>query len=259
MGIHKDDVGKLKSLSILQHWTETAELCVEAGKFQEAFESLMDVKEAIYASDAPGEFARVGKTLFRSIDWKLHANYKNFDAVFNTYFHILVNLGRDSDYQDAIEHYAATVPVKDARYVNYCDLRCYMHWVRLEYAKAIEWGQIGKDLKDKSKVDTRWSTDHHLALAQRDAGIIDPALKYFLQTAKLETVIDPDEFDNERGASFYGNIGRCLHLMGQIDPAIICYRKSAILLQGDEDQHVENQGFIRRWIGELLLAKGEFC
>ena len=46
--------------------------------------------------------------------------------------------------------------------------------------------------------------------------------------------------------------------MGQIDPAIICYRKSAILIEKTR-LHVENQGFIRKWIGELLLVKGEFC
>src|SRR4051812_3703642 len=73
-------------------------------------------------------------------------------------------------------------------------------------------GVQGKELKDKSNVDTRWSTDHHLALAQRDFGIIDPALKYFLQGVPLEKVIDPEEIEEAKGASFYGNIGRCLHL-----------------------------------------------
>jgi hypothetical protein len=47
--------------------------------------------------------------------------------------------------------------------------------------------------------------------------------------------------------------------MGQIDPALICYRKSALLLQKDRKPHVENQGFVRKWIGELLLAKGDVC
>jgi len=46
--------------------------------------------------------------------------------------------------------------------------------------------------------------------------------------------------------------------MGQIDPALICYRKSARLI---EHQHkysdIENQAYIRQWIGELLLAKEE--
>jgi uncharacterized protein HemY len=47
--------------------------------------------------------------------------------------------------------------------------------------------------------------------------------------------------------------------MGQIDPALVCYKKSAMLLQSRRSQHAENQGFIRSWIGQLLLAKGEYC
>jgi hypothetical protein len=87
----------------------------------------------------------------------------------------------------------------------------------------------------------------------------DTALIAFLGGVPIEKLIDPDEFDDQRDPSFYGNVGRCLHLTGQIDPALICYRKSALLLQKDRHPHVENQGFIRSWIGELLVAKGDFC
>jgi hypothetical protein len=72
-------------------------------------------------------------------------------------------------------------------------------------------------------------------------------------------VIDPDEFDEDNNHAFYGNVGRCLHMMGQIEPALVCYRKSAILLQSVHGRHIENQGFIRNWIGELLIAKDDFC
>jgi hypothetical protein len=46
--------------------------------------------------------------------------------------------------------------------------------------------------------------------------------------------------------------------MGQIDAALICYQKSAILIEKNTlNQRVLNQGFIRFWAGELLAAKGE--
>ncbi|MGB6539452.1 MAG: hypothetical protein WBF03_01080 [Xanthobacteraceae bacterium] len=127
-------------------------------------------------------------------------------------------------------------------------------------ARSIKWGLRGKELKDRSNVDTKFGTEHNLALAQRDAGIIDPALAYFLHGRKLEEVIDVDELDEGRGGSYYGNIGRCLHFMGQIDPALVCYRKSAILLEKDQTiNHTENKAFARKWIGELLVTKDEFC
>jgi tetratricopeptide (TPR) repeat protein len=176
-----------------------------------------------------------------------------------THIRILANLGRDGECRRRLDDYAATTRQRDARYISYCELECYVYWVSGDYEKAIEWGMRGKNLKGKAGADIRYDTEHHLALARRDSGDIDPALEYFLHGEKLETIVDPDEFDEDRGGPFYGNIGRCLHLMGQVDPALICYRKSAISLQTAGDEHVENQGFIRKWIGELLVVKGEFC
>jgi tetratricopeptide (TPR) repeat protein len=197
--------------------------------------------------------------LLSQVDWNKHESYRHFDGVVHNHVRILSNFGREAECRRLLDEFSKTASRRDARYINYCDLECYVHWSSGDYEKAIEWGERGKDLKGKSGADISYSTEHHLALARRDSGIIDPALKYFLHENKLEAIVDPDEFDEGRGGPFYGNIGRCLHLMGQIDPALICYRKSAIALQTLGDEHVENQGFIRKWIGELLIVKGDFC
>jgi hypothetical protein len=54
-----------------------------------------------------------------------------------------------------------------------------------------------------------------------------------------------------------GNIGRCLHLMGQIDSALACYQKSALLLEKAQRQHIVNQGYIRAWVAELLIGRNQ--
>lgn len=52
----------------------------------------------------------------------------------------------------------------------------------------------------------------------------------------------------------------CLHMMGQIEPALVCYKKSAILLEmSGFHQHASNQAYIRQWIGELLIAREDYC
>jgi hypothetical protein len=46
--------------------------------------------------------------------------------------------------------------------------------------------------------------------------------------------------------------------MGEIEPALICYQKSVLILErvvGAES--VLNQGFARAWIGEVLAARGQ--
>lgn len=221
---------------------------------------MAEVGDAFSVGDYPGEFARVATLLFQNIRWDDYQNYKSFDLVFGYHFVILVKLGRHAEYTDLLARYEKTVSSRNARFVNYCDLQTYMHWVNEEYSEAIKWGLRGKELKDRSDVDTKFGTDHNLALAQRDAGIVDPALAYFLRGRKLDEVIDVDELDEDRGGAYYGNIGRCLHLMGQVDPALICYRKSAILIEKDQKvNNTENKAFARKWIGELLVVRGQYC
>jgi len=137
-------------------------------------------------------------------------------------------------------------------------MRCYSKWVRGDFSSATKWGEIGQNLKNSSGVDTKYDVSHNLALAQRDAGQPEAALLLFLNDRKLSEVVDPDELDEDRGGSHYGNIGRCLHLMGQIDAALVCYQKSALLIEKATQEHVLNQGFIRAWVGELLVAREQF-
>jgi hypothetical protein len=106
-----------------------------------------------------------------------------------------------------------------------------MHWVNGDYMTAIKWGTEGTELKNNSGADTQFDSGYHLALARRDAGIIDPALKFFLKDRKLMEVIADGSADKAFGGTSYGNVGRCLHLMGQIEPALACYRKSAELIE----------------------------
>jgi len=131
-------------------------------------------------------------------------------------------------------------------------------WIRGEFTQAVEWGNAGQALKNRSDVDTKYDVSHYLALAERDAGRPELALQVFLHGQRLEEVLDPEELDEVRGGAHYGNIGRCLHFMGQVDSALICYQKSALLIEKiSKNDRILNQGYIRRWIGELLLARNE--
>ncbi|HEY4899341.1 MAG TPA: hypothetical protein VIH91_00850 [Terriglobales bacterium] len=95
-------------------------------------------------------------------------------------------------------------------------------------------------------------------MAERDAGRPEVALEFFLYGEPLDKVIDPEEVDEERAGHFYGNIGRCLQFMGEIDPALICFQKSALILERAlSAESVMNQGYARAWIGELLAARGQ--
>jgi hypothetical protein len=138
-------------------------------------------------------------------------------------------------------------------------MRCNSKWTQGQFVDALRWARMGQALKESSGVDTQFDVSHSLALAERDGGQPELALSFFLGGQKLEEVVDPDELDEEKGGPHYGNVGRCLHFMGQVDSALICYQKSALLIEKHQKHHhVLNQSYIRRWIGELLLARKDF-
>ena len=259
IGNNKSGLLEQPPLSLLQRWTQNAELDIEAGEFREAFNTLAEVGRAFQSSGYPREFIRPARLLLSTVDWVAeHSKFNKFEDVFRYQVDLLGDLGEYQEIEDLLEKYQATVPEKDARYIHYCEMRCHLNWVRGEFSKAVEWGKIGQNLK-ASGVDTAYDAAHSLALAERDAGRPESALPVFLQGLTLSEVLDPDEFDDSKTGAYYGNIGRCLHFMGQIDSALICYQKSALLLEKHAGKEFfVNEGFIRAWIGELLVAREQF-
>lgn len=257
-GTHLSELSKRPFASTVGRWLEGAELCVNAGHYKRAFARLNEVRAALRTNASPVEFVRIAHSLLSAVPTKEWREYADFDPIFRVYHRSLVNLGRLEDARTALEQYEETLEGKDARYINYCDMQTYGFWMNGDYLAAIKWGKDGARLKKDSGVDTHFSSEHNLALAERDSGAIDPALVYFLEDASVDKVLDPAICDQDRGGAFYGNIGRCFHLMGQVDSALVCYGKSAFLIEREhDDSDIENQAYIRQWIGELLLEKGE--
>ncbi len=256
---HKFQLVERPPITTLQYWTHTAELDIAAGRIPEAILTLVEAGDAFAASGYSREFCRVARLLLGSIPWvSEHSKNKGFDDLFKMYVHNLDHLGEWGEAEILLEKFQLTVAERDARYILYCDLKCYHEWTRGEFAGAVKWGKIGQSLKKSSDVDTKYDVTHNLALAERDAGQPELALPVFLDGRTLEEVLDPEELDEDRAGPHYGNIGRCLHFMGQIDSALICYQKSALLVEkSTRGEQILNQGYIRRRIGELLLARNE--
>jgi tetratricopeptide (TPR) repeat protein len=260
MGNHRAALQERPSLAILLHWTESSELHIAAGHYAEAFAILADASDAFQSSAYLREFCRTARILFDRVDWvRQHRRYKFFEKVFRVHLNNLSYLGSNAEVDSLLNMYAHTVPEKDARYINYCDLQAFVHWTRQEFDVALRWAREGNELKTSTGVDTGYDVSHQYALCQRDAGYPELALQRFLEGRKLDEVTDPDELNEDKGGHHYGNIGRCLHFMGQFDTALICYQKSALLIERElRYEHVLNQGYVRAWVGELLMTRGQY-
>jgi tetratricopeptide (TPR) repeat protein len=245
-------------LGILQHWTQKAELDVNRGYFEEAIKTIAEVAPPLLTRGFPEELVRIGTHLFDQVDWGgACLLYKEFHSVVELVLETMIQFGLAEQADRYLALYEAAIPGKSAEYINLCDLRCYGLWFNGSFEEAIAWGEQGEALKARSGVDTKFTTAHNLALARRDHGLVDEALDFFLRGQTLEDLLNKPAIE-ARGGSYYGNIGRCLQLKGRLDDAIIIMRKSAILLETDDTTDASiNRGYIRRWIAEVLRAKGD--
>ena len=202
---------------------------------------------------------RLTVRLLSELDWaEACSSYKDFDAVFERGLTEMIQFGHDSA-DDLLMQYEAAIPGKSSQFILLCELRCYADWYRGEFDSAIRWGEDGARLQERTSVDTGFSTKHNLALSRRDAGLVSEAIESFLDGESLEAVVTPGERIQDKGAPFYGNIGRCLFLANRLDEALVCYVKSAQLLEVDRVHGVRlNKGYIRYWIAEVLVQQEEF-
>lgn len=234
-------------------------MAIGAGDFREACEWLAEARGAFVASAFAREYVRVVRLLVSSFDWtKPEYRIGELDNILQTHTRFLGHLGCHSEVDEILDTFSTTVPEPDSRFMWYCELRCHAAWIRGDFQDAIKWGERGQELYRKSNVDSDNYSGHSLALARRDAGNPEAALPVFLQGRPIAEVTDPDELSEDSGGAYYGNVGRCLQLMGRIKEALTCFQKSALLIEKDlEDEHVLNQGYIRLWIGELLMSRNQ--
>ncbi len=249
--------------SMLEHWSQKAEIQIEAGQVSNAFSTLHEVHSALIGGGHLEEFVRVARKLFETVDWQKGPDVsKHFDEVLSDLVSCLDATEQFADADDLLERYAATIPEKTARYIKYCDVRCHSFWQRGFYDQAAVWGRRGDDLKKISNVDTPFDCEHNLALATRDGGNPEAALNLFLGSKELDRLLSAGltggQEAEELGAPLFGNVGRCLFMMGRLDQSLICLQRSAILLEEDKSSHrLGNQAFARQWIAESLIAAGD--
>ena len=257
IGQFRSFLSKEPSFPILEYWSRKAELQIRFGHFEDATATISEIAPYLVGRGYSEEFVRLVLQLLRECDWAIACiSYRQFDEVFERCINIMIQLGHE-EVDGLLVKYGDAIPGKSSQFIMLCNLRCYAEWYAGEFESAIRWGEEGSRLKEESQVDTAHSCRHNLALARRDGGFVAEALDMFLQGEELLKVITPGERIEEE-EDFYGNIGRCLFFMERFDEALICYVKSAQLLQeGKSNLDCLNRGYIRFWIAELLLLKGE--
>ncbi|TNB48052.1 hypothetical protein FF124_10755 [Martelella lutilitoris] len=244
--------------SLLERFSQKAELEIEAGKISDAFNTLFESSDALIGSGNIEEYIRVAKILFSNTNWEINSREIDvFDRVLTSYVECLSLHDRFDEAEGVLDTFRRYVPENTARFIGYCDIRCYLYWIKKDYDESIRWGERGVELKETSNVDTRHDCSHNLALARRDNGDASRAISFFCKQHSLEELIDPASETAKDDGPLLGNVGRCLQLMGRHEEALVCLRKSAIAVEGDNGKsRANNRGWAREWIGNSLAETG---
>ncbi|MFZ6179991.1 metallophosphoesterase [Nannocystis pusilla] len=250
---------------MMENWTVRAELAINARKFVDAVSALEEVHGRLMGAGYAEEFTRVSGLLFAELNWDsdidldlLGNGRYTIDSLMQHYVKACAELGKYNEAEKCILNYEKTIPGKSARYINLCSIRCHYYWMRGDYDVAVFWGRKGVDVRERLEGDTQFRSEWNLALALRDSGQVDEALPIFLAGEELDEVVSESTIDLSKRGEFYGNIGRCLWAKHDVQKALVCYRKSALLLEESKAQESSvNRGWARLWIAEALERQGE--
>jgi tetratricopeptide (TPR) repeat protein/predicted MPP superfamily phosphohydrolase len=249
------------ALEDLQRWTTKAELEVAANDDTAALETLFRTADQLIARAFHEEFFRVAKLLLDKVEWTAieMQDSQHFHSIVGSVIRALGEHDREAESRSYLRRYEEAVGNRTVARLRYCRTACYVEWVLGNYPAAIALGREGMALKTQSGIDTQEDISNSLALALRDSGNIEEALKIFAGDQPIEDVLLEAQHTSGKDPSFYGNIGRCLQFNGEVDDALLCYVKSSELLQKSSSANdVLNRGYAALWIGEVLESVSDF-
>jgi tetratricopeptide (TPR) repeat protein len=249
------------ALEDLQRWTTKAELELAASDNPAALKTLSRAADQLIARGFHEEFFRVGKLLLERIDWNEieMQDSRQFFQVVSSIIITLVEHHREPEGRAYLSRFQEAGGERTVARLHYYHIASYVEWMLRNYKLAIELGREGLLLKAESHIDTEEDTSHTLALALRDNGDLDEALKIFALDQPIENILADDHFSSGKKPEFYGNIGRCLQLKHDLRSALRCYVKSAeLLLKSSGATDILNRGYAALWIGEVMEELGDY-
>jgi tetratricopeptide (TPR) repeat protein len=257
----KSELSQDASLEEVQRWTAKAELELATNDPIAALGTISRVADQLIARGFHEEFFRVARLILDAVSWDSieMQDSKNFHSVTSNVISALVEHNREEEARHYLNRYEKAGGKRTVARLRFCDLASYLEWMLGNHERAIELGQEGITLKAESDIDSIHDPSTTLALALRDSGRLDEALKIFAPDQKIEDVLSEDHHSSGKGANFYGNIGRCLQFKGEVQFALHCYVNSAELLDDATDSiNILNKGYASLWIGEALEELSDY-
>lgn len=240
-------------LSVLELWIHKLEVLCNQGGWEMAVSDLLRIGDELEQAGLVEDFVRLGQKIFTGVDWMTAIDeIKDYRKLINSVCHQLSYLGEHSHVRRWMDHYVGAVGGRSADKVNLKEIQAFDAWLSGDFQDAINFAIEAVELSKQVDFTLPSSPAHTLALALRDSGNIESALPKLLEGL---TVTEAANEENGKNSEFYGNIGRCFYLSGDIDMSLkfyqLCGRKMTKKPSG-----IHNTGWLRFWTAEAMQKAG---
>jgi hypothetical protein len=228
--------------------TQHVEALIQAGRSREAAKAALALSDRFVAKGLLQEYVRIGAEIIANVAWDQLANPDAGDAhlFIKDLVVRFVEANREADARKLVEAYRPHLQGNTTFRIRWFAALCRMEWLLGNHDEAVRQGRMGVSLKASSKVDTDADAEPSLYLA-------------YVRDVEPSALLTTPSSGDSQGHSYYGNIGRCLYLLGDQDLANRFYARSWEMIERHQDAtSVENRGWAALWFGEAFLAAGQF-
>lgn len=228
------------SFDEFSNFVNQAELYINSSDYQNAISILREVHSAMNAAGYVEEYLRVSKRLFSSFSWskKRIAGLVHFEPLLEWTLRSAIEYGDRALSDELISKYEALVENKEESYIRLMYIKSYKEWFLGNYKEAISLCDEAIYLLKRAGQEDKFGIEHNRALALRDSqgkDNIRKAMDFFLGSYSIDDLLE-GRSDCEDG-SVYGNLGKCLYLLGEHKSAIASYCRSFTILFDSEDSY----------------------
>jgi tetratricopeptide (TPR) repeat protein len=240
--------------SALHLWVHKVEVLINKGSWVEAAEELSLISDQLEKQGLNEDEIRVGEKVLSGAEWRvLLEESKRFRKFLGGVLATMTYFGKHDRVDHWLNHYASQVTRGGADSVVIASSRAFDAWFRKDYDQSLSFAQEAKERHATVDVDLDTTPETIYALALRDSGKLELALPELLEGLSLSDALAGT---GTKSGQYYGNLGRCLHMGGNIDDALRAY-KACYKQFGDLDATGVNAGWLRQWVGEALQVKGQ--
>jgi len=250
------------SFEEFEMWTNKISLNLERNKTAEAYADLSEIMLPMKNSGHIEHLVKIVLELLDNVSWVSSSMKKlgGFESGLKEMLGVLAEYGEFDKAEYFLDKYASSVSKKEERYIRVLSIKSYILWVKRDFEAAISVGEEAEYLIDLRSLSEDYGVKQYLALSRRDGGKDgDRALAFFTRGYSLDDLCKVSKPSGDVAAETYGNVGRCLSIMGRLDEAKICYAKSlSLLLNSESSDKVLNLGFAASWVSDALPHQSKY-